>query len=44
MPIFGIFFVPLHHQSDRKTMFKKTAPNPQLDMFTAGHKGQVLDS
>ena len=34
MPISGIFFVPLH-QSDRKTMFKKTAPNPQLDMFTA---------
>ena len=35
MPIFGIFYVPLHHQSDRKTMFKKTDPNPQLDMFTA---------
>ena len=35
MPISGIFFVPLHHQSDRKTMFKKTDPNPQLDMFTA---------
>lgn len=35
MPISGIFFVPLHHQSDRKTMFKKTDPNPQPDMFTA---------
>ena len=35
MPIYGIFFVPLHHQSDRKTMFKKTDSNPQLDMFTA---------
>jgi len=35
MPISGIFFVPLHHQSKRKTMFKKTDPNPQLDMFTA---------
>ena len=35
MSISGIFFVPLHHQSDRKTMFKKTDPNPQLDMFTA---------
>ena len=35
MPISGIFFVPLHHQSDRKTMFKKIDPNPQLDMFTA---------
>ena len=35
MPISGIFFVPLHHQSDSKTMFKKTDPNPQLDMFTA---------
>ena len=35
MPISEIFFVPLHHQSDRKTMFKKTDPNPQLDMFTA---------
>ena len=35
MPISGIFFVPLHHQSDRKKMFKKTDPNPQLDMFAA---------
>ena len=35
MPISGIFYVPLHHQSDRKTMFKKTDPNTQLDMFTA---------
>ena len=35
MPISGIFFVPLHHQTDRKTMFKKTDPNPQLDIFTA---------
>ena len=35
MPISGIFFVPLHSQSDRKTMFKMTDPNPQLDMFTA---------
>ena len=35
MPISGIFYVPLHHQTDRKTMFKKTDPNPQLDMFTA---------
>ena len=34
MPISGIFYVPLHHQSDRKTMFKKTDPNTQLDMFT----------
>ena len=35
MPLSGIFFVSLHHQSNRKTMFKKTDPNPQLDMFTA---------
>ena len=31
----GIFFVSLSYQSKRKTMFKKTDPNPQLDMFTA---------
>ena len=35
MPLFGIFFVSLYHQSNRKNMFKKTDPNPQLDMFTA---------
>ena len=35
MPLSGIFFVSLNHQSNRKTMFKKTDPNPQLDMFTA---------
>lgn len=35
MSISGIFFVPLRHQSDRKTMFKKTDPNPQLDIFAA---------
>ena len=35
MPLSGIFFVSLHHQSNRKIMFRKTDPNPQLDMFTA---------
>ena len=35
MPLSGIFFVSLHHQSNRMTMFKKTDPNPQLDIFTA---------
>ena len=34
MPLYGIFFVSLHHQSNRKAMFKKTVPNPRLDMFT----------
>ena len=35
MLLSGIFFVSLHHQSNRMTMFKKTGPNPQLDIFTA---------
>lgn len=35
MPLSGIFFVSLHHQSNRKIMFRKTDPNPQLDIFTA---------
>ena len=35
MPLSGVFFVSLHHQSNRMTMFKKTDPNPQLDIFTA---------
>ena len=35
MPLSGVFFVSLHHQSNRMTMFKKTNPNPQLDIFTA---------
>ena len=35
MPLSGIFFVSLCHQSNRMTMFKKTDPNPQLDIFTA---------
>ena len=35
MPLSGKFFVSLHHQSNRMTMFKKTDPNPQLDIFTA---------
>ena len=35
MPLSGIFFVSLYHQSNRMTMFKKTDPNPQLDIFTA---------
>ena len=35
MPLSGAFFVSLHHQSTRMTMFKKTDPNPQLDIFTA---------
>lgn len=30
MPLSGVFFVSLHHQSNRMTMFKKTDPNPQL--------------
>ena len=30
MLLSGIFFVSLHHQSNRMTMFKKTDPNPQL--------------
>ena len=30
-----IIFVSLMYQPNRKAMFKKTAPNPQLDMFTA---------
>ena len=30
-----MFFVSLYHQSNRMTMFKKTDPNPQLDIFTA---------
>ena len=34
MPLSGIFFVSLHHQSNRKIMFRKTDPNPQLDIFT----------
>lgn len=35
MLLSGIIFVSLSYQSNRKTMFKKTDPNPQLDMFTA---------
>lgn len=35
MLLSGIFFVSLHHQSNRKIMFRKTDPNPQLDIFTA---------
>lgn len=35
MLLSGIIFVSLSYQSKRKTMFKKTDPNPQLDMFTA---------
>ena len=35
MPLSGVFFESLHHQSNRMTMFKKTDPNPQLDIFTA---------
>ena len=35
MLLSGIFFVSLHHQSNRMTMFKKTDSNPQLDIFTA---------
>ena len=35
MPLSGIFFVSLHHQSNRKIMFRNTDPNPQLDIFTA---------
>ena len=35
MPLSGIFFVSLCHQSNRMTMFKKTDPNPLLDIFTA---------
>lgn len=38
MPLSGIFFVSLHHQSNRMTMFKKTDPNPQLDIFTAPNR------
>ena len=34
MPISGIFFVPLHHQSGRNKVFNKTGPNLRLDMFT----------
>ena len=30
-----IVFVSLIYQPNRKAMFKKAAPNPQLDMFTA---------
>ena len=35
MPLSGMFFVSLRHQSNRKTMFKKTDSNPKLEMFTA---------
>lgn len=35
MPLSGIFFVSLHHQSNRKSMFRKTDSNSQLDIFTA---------
>ena len=35
MQLSGIISVFLSYQSNRKTMFKKTDPNPQLDMFTA---------
>ena len=35
MLLSGIIFVSLSYQSNRKTMFKKTDPNPQLNMFTA---------
>ena len=35
MLLSGIIFVSLNYQSKRKTMFKKTDSNPQLDMFTA---------
>ena len=35
MLLSGVFFVSLHHQSNRMTMFKKKDPNPQLDIFTA---------
>ena len=35
MPLSGVFFVSLHYQSNRMTMFKKTDTNPQLDIFTA---------
>ena len=32
MPLSGVFFVSLHHQSNRMTMFKKTDPNPQSEV------------
>ena len=35
MLLSGIIFVSLSYQSNRKAMFKKTNPNPQLEMFTA---------
>ena len=35
MLLSGIFFVSLHYQSSRKIMFRKTDPNPQLDIFAA---------
>ena len=35
MPLSGVFFVSLHYQSNRMTMFKKTDTNPQLNIFTA---------
>lgn len=35
MPLSGIFFASLQHQSNRKIMFRKTDPNPQLDIYTA---------
>lgn len=35
MLLFGYFFVPSHHKSNDSPMFKKTDPNPQLDMFTS---------
>ena len=35
MLLFGYFFVPSHQKSNDRPMFKKTDPNPQLDMFTS---------
>lgn len=35
MPLPGIFFASLLHQSNRKIMFRKTNPNPQLYIYTA---------
>ena len=31
----GFFSVPLHQKSIRHQMFKKTNPNPQMDMFSS---------
>ena len=43
MPLSGVFFESLHHQSNRMTMFKKTDPKKcEFDLLTRKALGMEL--